>query len=61
MDVPSITIGNDPIHSASAEANVELEKPGFLFKKDSALANSTAKLVNYDVLFKFRLREDKGV
>jgi hypothetical protein len=59
VDDTGITIGNDPIWSELAEANVNMEKSGFIFK-NFLLANGTSDLTHYDVLFQFRLRGDQN-
>jgi hypothetical protein len=59
IDAPGISLGNDPIWTQTAEANISLSKPGLILKQYSPGAMAGVK--NYDVLFKFRLRESNGV
>jgi hypothetical protein len=60
VDDAGISLGNDPIWSQSAEANISLSKPSLVLKEYSPSA-LPATLKNYDVLFKFRLRDRDGV
>jgi len=59
VDDAGISIGNDPIWSELAEANVNMEKSGFILKEFSP-ASGVSGLIDYDVLFQFRLRGDQN-
>lgn len=58
VDDAGITIGNDPIWSQSAEANINMAKSGFVLKDFSPSPQAAPGLINYDVLFKFQLKGD---
>jgi hypothetical protein len=59
VDAGGIDLDNDPIWTQSAAANFNLEQAGLVLKEYSPSA-LPATLKNYDVLFKFRLREREG-
>lgn len=54
-----IEIGNDPIWTQSAEANIRIKKPGLILKEFAPSSAAAPHLKNYDVLFKFKLRAAK--
>lgn len=60
IDDIGIEIENDPIWTQSAAANCNLKSSSLLFKQYAPAPAAAPNLKNYDVLFKFRLREDKN-